>query len=75
MTKQMPEAWTGQLIGLMHNERITYDQIAEQMGVTKSYLSMIFNGKRNPPDAKERISAAIEAVRKNKAQDTVGKEG
>lgn len=45
----MPEAWTGNLIGKMHNKGITYDDLAEEMGVTKSYISMILNGKRKPP--------------------------
>lgn len=39
----MPEAWTGNLIGKMHNKGITYDDLAEEMGVTKSYISMILN--------------------------------
>lgn len=42
----MPEKWTGRLIGRMHNERITYEQLANEMGVNKAYISMILNGKR-----------------------------
>ena len=35
----MPEKWTGRLIGRMHNERITYEQLANEMGVNKAYIS------------------------------------
>lgn len=44
----MPETWTGNLIGKMHNKDVTYDELAEEMGVTKSYVSMILNGHRRP---------------------------
>lgn len=47
----MPETWTGNLIGRMHNKGITYDDLAEEMGVGKAYISMILNGKRKPPRA------------------------
>ena len=43
----MPEKWTGRLIGKMHNEKITYDELANELGVTKSYVSMILNGMRS----------------------------
>lgn len=46
----MPEKWTGRLIGKMHNERITYAELAEEMGVNKSYISMLLNGRRKPPN-------------------------
>lgn len=58
----MPEKWTGDLIGRMHNERVTYDDLAEVMGVTKAYISMIFNGQRNPADAEQRLNAAFDTV-------------
>lgn len=58
----MPEKWTGELIGKMHNARITYDELAAEMGVTKSYISMILNGTRNPDGAQQRLEAAFDAV-------------
>lgn len=62
----MPEKWTGKLIGRMHNELITYDQIAEELGVTKSYVSMILNGKRNPPNIRMRMETAISNIVENR---------
>jgi transcriptional regulator with XRE-family HTH domain len=58
----MPEKWTGELIGKMHNNRINYDEIAAEMGVTKAYISMILNGSRNPEGAQERMEKAVDAI-------------
>lgn len=58
----MPEAWTGNLIGKMHNKDITYDELAEEMGVTKSYISMILNGKRKPPGIRKRMECALDSA-------------
>lgn len=58
----MPEAWTGNLIGEMHNNGITYEDVAAEMGVTKSYISMMLNSKRNPKGAQERLSAAVAVI-------------
>lgn len=72
----MPEKWTGRLIGKMHNERITYDELAAELGVTKSYVSMILNGRRSPDGIRARMEAAAERIAQKKrgclvqAQDT-----
>ena len=58
----MPETWTGNLIGKMHNKDVTYDELAEEMGVTKSYVSMILNGHRRPPDIRNRMEAAFNSI-------------
>lgn len=58
----MPEKWTGDLVGRMHNEHVTYDDLAAEMGVTKGYISMILNGSRSPAGAKERMNGAFQAV-------------
>lgn len=58
----MNEKWTGNLIGKMHNEGVTYQDIANEMGVTKSYISMIFHGSRKPKDIKKRMENAFTSV-------------
>lgn len=58
----MPEKWTGTLIGKMHNEKITYEDVAKKLGVTKAYISMILNGSRKPPNIRKRIEAAIDSI-------------
>ena len=58
----MPETWTGNLIGKMHNKDVTYDELSEEMGVTKSYVSMILNGHRRPPDIRNRMEVAFNSI-------------
>ena len=58
----MSEKWTGTLIGKMHNERITYQDLAKEMSVTKSYISMILNGSRKPKGIEKRMRDAFESV-------------
>lgn len=58
----LPEEWTGHLIGKMHNYRITNSDLAAELGVTKAYISMIFNGARSPAGARERMEAAVDAI-------------
>ena len=58
----MPENWTGELIGSMHNARVTSDDLAEELGVGKAYISMILKGKRTPANARERLETAFQNV-------------
>ncbi len=58
----MLEAWTGKLVGKMHVHEVTFEEVAAEMGVTRPYVSMLLNGHRKPPDAKERLEKAINAV-------------
>lgn len=58
----MPKEWTGDLVGLMHNNRITFAQLAEKLGVTNRYVSMVINGHREPAGAEQRFRAAVEEL-------------
>ena len=58
----MNEKWTGILVGKMHNEGVTYQDIADEMAVTKSYISMILNGSRKPKGIKKRMEDAFTSV-------------
>lgn len=58
----LPEKWTGRLVGKMHNERITYDDLAAELGVTKAYISMILNGKRSPDGIRHRMETAVDRL-------------
>lgn len=55
----MPKEWTGDLVGLMHNNRITFSQLADKLGVTNRYVSMVLNGHREPAGAEERFRTAV----------------
>ena len=49
----LSKEWTGNLVGLMHNEKITNIQLAEKLGVTDRYVSMVLNGHREPDGAEQ----------------------
>lgn len=58
----MPDAWTGNLVGKMHNNEITYEELAKQLGVTRSYVSMVLNGARRPVGAQKRFNDALDVL-------------
>lgn len=58
----MPKEWTGELVGLMHLHRITATELADKLGISKQYLSMVLNGHREPPDAEQRFRAALDEL-------------
>jgi hypothetical protein len=58
----MPEKWTGELLGRMHNARVNAADLAEELGCTKAYVSMVFNGARSPANGRERFEEAFQAV-------------
>lgn len=58
----MKEAWTGRLVGKMHVEEITMEELGREIGVGKAYISQILNGIRRPAGAKERLEAAFKAI-------------
>lgn len=71
----MPEKWTGNLIGKMHNNCITYDDLAKEMGVTKAYISMILNGARKPEGIRMKMESAVQAIiQQKKSVDELLKE-
>lgn len=64
----MPDAWTGVLVGKMHNKGVTYDELAAQLGVSKGYVSMVLNGARKPADARQRFNDAFTAIVESKRE-------
>ena len=58
----MVEVWTGSIVGLLHTHKIKQAELAQEMGVTAQYVSMVLNGKKNPKDIKDRMEEAIRAI-------------
>ena len=54
--------WIGDFVGRMHRHRITITQIAQEMDVTREYLSMILNGHREPSGIAERMNTALDRI-------------
>ena len=55
----MPKEWTGDLVGLMHNKKITFAQLAEKLGLSREYVSMVLNGHREPAGAEQKFRDAV----------------
>lgn len=58
----MAENWTGEIVAAMHTHRIKQSELAQEMGLTFQYVSMVLNEKRQPKGMKERMEAAIDAI-------------
>lgn len=55
----MPEVWTSEIIAEMHLHKIKKKELADAIGWTPEYVSMILNGQRNPAGAYEKMMEAI----------------
>lgn len=64
----MPEKWTGDLVGRMHNAQVKRVDIAKEMGVSKAYVTMLLNGQKKSPTAEKRLNDAFKAVLEERAQ-------
>ena len=62
----MPAQWTGDMVGKMHNNRVTTTQLAERLGVTRAYVCMVLNGYRSPKGAEQRFAAALDELIKER---------
>ena len=40
----MPAQWTGELVGKMHNNRVSSQELAAKIGCSTKWLSMVLNG-------------------------------
>lgn len=58
----MPEVWTSEIIAELHLHRIKKKELADAIGWTPEYISMILNGQRNPAGAYEKMMKAIEKI-------------
>lgn len=58
----MPEYWTGELLCKMHNNGITRAALAEEIGCSKAYITMLLNGTKTTPGAAERLNAAADKL-------------
>ena len=55
----MTKKWTGNLVGLMHDHKVSKTELAVELSVSREYVSMVLNGHREPANAKERFEAAV----------------
>lgn len=58
----LPKKWTGNLVGLMHDEKVSFSELADELGVTNRYVSMVLNEHRTPAGAEEKFTAALNRI-------------
>ena len=68
----LPKKWTGDLVGLLHDSKISKTLLAEELGVTREYVSMVLNGHREPLGAEQKFRDALDRLieRKRQGSDT-----
>ena len=55
----MLEKWTGEVVGTMHINRISYQMLADRIGWNVKYLSVVLNGHRKPAGAERMVKDAL----------------
>lgn len=58
----MPEKWTGEVVGIMHVNRISYQMLADRIGWHVKYLSAVMNGHRKPTGAERMVKDALDEI-------------
>lgn len=54
--------WTADLVGQMHKWKISMKQLAEHMGLSREYVSMVLNGHREPAGAELKFRKAVDEI-------------
>ena len=65
----MPEKWTGEVVGTMHVNRISYQELADIIGWHVKYLSAVMNGHRKPTGAERMVKDALDAILSEKGSE------
>ena len=66
----VPE-WTGDVVRTMHLNRISAQDLADALGCSRCYISLILCGKRSPKNGETMIKEALNRIR---AQRTTSKD-
>ena len=64
-TTRRPE-WTGDAVKLMHIYGITRKEVADELGVTNAYITMVLNGRQVKDTTRDRIKSALLKIIANK---------
>lgn len=63
------ESWIGEAVGKMHLNKITQKTLADKLGYTPDYISMIFRGVKSPAGIEEKVNKAIDEIIAQKKQE------
>lgn len=69
----MRPEWTGDVIGKLHVHGLSIKELAESMGYSHEYLSVILNGKREPTGIKEKVEDAVNKLIEQRKESENGK--
>lgn len=65
----MPDQWTGELLGKMHNAGVTSRELADKLGYSRGYVSMLFNSKRGKHSKQEEFERAFAEILKERKME------
>lgn len=60
--------WSASLVGKMHVNKVSQDQLAEKMGISREFVNAVLNGRRELNGAKERFNSALEEIIKSRGE-------
>ena len=58
----MPAQWTGDVVGQMHNKKISMKDLAMELGWHDKYLSRVINSENPPSKAEGKVKAALDRI-------------
>ena len=61
--------WTAEVVGRMHMAAITGKQLADEAGLTNSYLSAVLHNKKGNARTQQRIIDALERLEQRQASE------
>ena len=65
--------WICSVVGEKHKHKIKNRELAEELGMTEEYVSMVLNGHRDPAGAEEKFTAALDRIiQRRKTQEAAG---
>lgn len=70
----MPEKWTGELLMIMHNNKIRRAEVAKKLGISRAYTTQILNGLRSPSHIEEKMRAAVDEILAEREKGESGNE-
>ena len=64
----MPAQWTGEVVGKIHNNRLTAKELAEELGWNDKYLSQVLNSENPPNNAEQKVNDALGRIIERKSK-------
>lgn len=66
MAYRRSPVWAGSVVGMLYIYGITQTALAEKLGWSRRYLSMVLHGDRTPKNAEKRVNAALNELMRDR---------